>query len=78
MKREYPQDFFIEINGDDYRVGRLTLSLLTQAFSVEIAIVQKESKKIVHHVETLYGISDRDEALASGVQRLSQFLKGKG
>ena len=75
---EYPQDFFVNIENDDYRMGRITLNLHGQTFTVEIDIVQKESRKIWHHVDTLYKIEDRDHALQEAVQRLSQFLQGHG
>lgn len=77
MKNEYPVDYFIEIEGDNYRVGRLSLNSIGSSFTVEIDIVQKETKKIWTHVDILYGKSDKDEALEDGVQRLSNFLQGK-
>lgn len=79
MKRiEYPQDFFVNIESELNRLGRITLNLHGETFTVEIDIVQKDSRKIWHHVDTLYKLDDRDNALQLGVQRLSQFLQGEG
>lgn len=79
MKRiEYPQDFFVNIESELNRLGRITLNLHGETFTVEIDIVQKDSRKIWHHVDTIYKIDDRDNALQLGVQRLSQFLQGQG
>ncbi len=77
-KIEYPQDFFINIDNDQHRLGRITLNLHSDGFVVEIDIVQKESRKIWHHVDTLYKLENNDDALQLAVQRLSQFLNGQG
>jgi len=78
VRIEYPQDFFVNIDNEESRLGRITLNLHGEAFTVEIDIVQKESRKIWHHVDTLYKVDSRDDALQMGVQRLSQFLRGDG
>lgn len=75
---EYPQDFFINIEGDQNRLGRITLNLHGQNYTVEIDVVQKSSRKIWHHVDTLYKLENHEDALQLGVQRLAQFLKGQG
>ncbi len=77
-KTEYPQDFFVNIDSDQHRLGRITLNLHSDGFVVEIDIVQKESRKIWHHVDTLYKLEQADDALQTAVQRLSQFLAGRG
>jgi len=74
MTEEYPQDYFIKLEQNEFQVGRLTLNLLGDQFSVEIDIVQKESKKIFRHVGILYNLSEKDEAIDAGVQHLSHFL----
>ncbi|MBT3585740.1 MAG: hypothetical protein HN509_12620 [Halobacteriovoraceae bacterium] len=74
MKEEYPKDFFIKLDSDDYRIGRLTLTKITESFNVEIDIVSKENKKIWAHIDVLYNLNDPQEALDRGVQRLSEFL----
>ncbi len=77
-KIEYPQDFFVNIDNDQHRLGRITLNLHSDGYVVEIDIVQKESRKIWHHVDTLYKLEQADDALQIAVQRLSQFLSGQG
>lgn len=77
-KIEYPQDFFVNIESEQNRLGRITINLHSDAFTVEIDIVQKDSRKIWHHIDTLYKVDNRDDALQLGVQRLSQFLRGDG
>lgn len=77
-KTEYPQDFFVNIDNDQHRLGRITLNLHSDGFVVEINIVQKESRKIWHHVDTIYKLEHADDALQIAIQRLSQFLTGQG
>lgn len=73
---ELPCDFFLEIEGDAYRVGKLTVNKDHNGYSVDVAIVQRESKKIWKHVTQIFGESDPQEALDNGVFALSTFLKG--
>lgn len=75
--KEYPQDYFLVLQNDPYREGRITVNLMDKSFSVEIDVVQKESRKIFKHVDILYHFEDEQEAIDAGVQRLSQFLKGE-
>ncbi|TDJ05406.1 MAG: hypothetical protein E2O68_06425 [Deltaproteobacteria bacterium] len=71
---EYPQDYFVKIENEEHHIGRITLNK-AKHFNVEIDIVQKESKKIFRHVDMLFDIKDRVEAIDSGVQVLANFLK---
>jgi hypothetical protein len=68
-------EYFVELKGEEYLVGRLTINKMNQSFWVEIDIVQKESKKIWSHVGDLHGISEFDEATYRSVQMLSDYLK---
>lgn len=77
-KKEYPQDYFVTLENDQHCLGRITLNLHGYDFAVEVDIVQKESRKIRKHVDTLYKIDNHEDALQLGVQRLAQFLKGHG
>ena len=56
----FPQDYFVKIEQDDYRVGRLTLNKFKEQYNIEIDIVQKDSKKIWAHVDILYNFSVHD------------------
>ena len=73
--KEFPAEFFVELKGQDYLLGRLSINQMNDGFWVEIDIVTKESKKIYAHVADLYQIADLDEAISQSVQKLSQFLK---
>ena len=75
--KEFPAEFFIKLEGQDFLLGRLSINKMNQSFWVEIDIVQKESKKIWAHVGNLYGISELDEALDQSVKTLSNFLQSK-
>lgn len=75
---EFPSEFFIKLEGQDFLLGRLSVNKMNSTFWVEIDIVQKESKKIWAHVDNLYGISELDEAVDRSVQRLSDYLKASG
>jgi hypothetical protein len=50
--QEFPAEFFIKIEGQEFLLGRLSVNKMNQSFWVEIDIVQKESKKIWAHVGT--------------------------
>lgn len=74
---EFPAEYFIELSGNEFLLGRLSINKMHHSFWVEIDIVQKESRKIFAHVGDLHGISDIDEAIVRSVQTLSEFLKKK-
>lgn len=74
---EFPAEFFIKIEGQEFLLGRLSINKMNTSFWVEIDIVQKESKKIWVHVTDLYGISELDEAIDRSVQSLSDYFKSK-
>lgn len=74
---EFPAEYFIKLEGQDFLLGRLSVNKLNHAFWVEVDIVQKESKKIWVHVGDLHGIVELDEAIDKSVQALADFLKKK-
>lgn len=74
---EFPAEFFVKLEGQDFLLGRLSINKMNSSFWVEIDIVQKESKKIWAHVGNLYGVAELDEAVDRSVQTLSDFLKTK-
>ena len=75
--KEFPAEFFIKLEGQEFLLGRLSVNKMNQSYWVEIDIVQKESKKIWAHVGNLYGINELDEAVDRSVQTLSDYLKSK-
>lgn len=72
---EFPAEYFIKLEGQEFLLGRLSVNKLNSAFWVEVDIVQKDSKKIWAHVADLHGIVDLDEALHKSVQTLADFVK---
>ncbi len=72
--KEFPAEYFIKLDGQDFLLGRLSINKMENSFWVEIDIVTKESKKIYAHVGNLYNISDIDEAITSSVQMLSTYV----
>ena len=74
---EFPAEFFIKLEGQDFLLGRLSVNKMNGSYWVEVDIVQRESKKIWAHVDNLFGISELDEAVDRSVQRLSDYLKSK-
>lgn len=74
---EFPSEFFVKLDGQEFLLGRLSINKMNSSFWVEIDIVQKESKKIWAHVDNIYGVAELDEAVVRSVQRLSEYLKKK-
>ncbi|AUN98026.1 hypothetical protein DOM21_11135 [Bacteriovorax stolpii] len=72
---EFPAEYFIKLEGQDFLLGRLSINKMNKSFWVEVDIVQKESKKIFAHVGNLYNVADLDEAITSSVQMLSKYVK---
>ena len=74
---EFPAEYFIKLEGQDFLLGRLSINKMNDSYWVEIDIVQKESKKIFAHVGNLYNTKDLDEAVTSSVQMLSSYINPK-
>lgn len=74
---EFPAEYFIKLEGQDFLLGRLSINKMNRGFWVEVDIVQKESKKIFAHVGNLYNVADLDEAVTSSVQMLSRHVNPK-
>jgi hypothetical protein len=75
--KEFPAEFFIKLEGQDFLLGRLSINKMNTSYWVEIDIVQKESKKIFAHVGNLYNTADLDEAVTRSVQMLSNYTRPK-
>lgn len=69
------KEFFVPIDNEIHRIGRLTILRQGAVFNVEIDIIFKESHKIWHHVKTHYGCDDMQDAVSQGRQTLYDFLK---
>ena len=81
---EFPKDYFIPFTSnsqnedegkEQYLEGRLTINRHEDQFSVEIDIVQKESRKIYAHVGLLTNQPSENEAVEAGFFQLKKFLK---
>jgi hypothetical protein len=72
---EFPAEYFIKLDGQDFLLGRLSINKMNNGFWVEMDIVQKESKKIFAHVGNLYNIADLDEAVNRSVEMLAKYVK---
>ncbi len=71
---EFPFEAFVNLEKEPYFVGRIVVNSHGDSFSAEIDIVNKESKKIYHHVGNLYNFTEASEALENAYQHLSNFL----
>ncbi|MEA9357982.1 hypothetical protein SHI21_17250 [Bacteriovorax sp. PP10] len=74
---EFPAEYFIKLDGQDFLVGRLSINKMNSSYWVEIDIVTKESKKIFAHVGNLYNTADLDEAVNRSVEMLAKYVKPK-
>ncbi|MBY0413792.1 MAG: hypothetical protein K2Q18_06490 [Bdellovibrionales bacterium] len=74
---EFPAEYFVKLDGQDFLLGRLSINKMNNSYWVEVDIVQKESKKIYAHVGNLYNTTDLDEAVTRSVQMLSNFVRPK-
>ncbi len=77
MSSEFPCEYFLKLEGQDFLLGRLSINKMNTSFWVEIDIVTKDSKKIYAHVGNLYNLTDLDEAITNSVQMLSAFVSKK-
>lgn len=75
--KEFPAEYFIKLDGQDFLVGRLSINKMNSSYWVEIDIVTKESKKIFAHVGNLYNTADLDEAVNRSVEMLAKYVKPK-
>lgn len=74
---EFPAEYFIKLDGQDFLLGRLSINKMNSSYWVEIDIVTKESKKIYAHVGNLYNTADLDEAVNRSVEMLAKYVKPK-
>jgi hypothetical protein len=77
MNKEYPKDFFVLIENDDFREARISINKLNSEFMAEIDIVQKESRKIWQHVKSIYSCPTERDAIEDASFILGKYLKGE-
>lgn len=74
-KDNFPQDFFIKLENEEFLEGRIILNKLDDRYLIEVDLIQKGSRKIFYHIGLFDNFSDADEAIDQGVQKLSHFLQ---
>lgn len=75
---EFPQEHFVELKAlSPYFVGRITVYQEGTGFNLDVDIIQAESGKIYNHVDRLYGEDELQDALASAVQLMKNYLDSK-
>jgi hypothetical protein len=75
---DYPKDFFIPFENDQYKEGRLTLNFHENFYSVEIDILQKGSRKIFYHVGLITHLESEQEAVEAGIFKMKSFFTEVG
>jgi predicted transcriptional regulator len=73
----YPRELYLEIQNNPHLLGRLTLIKAQKHFHVEVDLVFLESKKIYRHINSLYNLSEEQEAIDLAMQKLAKFLRGE-
>ena len=74
MKKEFPEEKYLELENNPYLLGRVTINQVHAHFHAEVDIIHRESHKIFKHVDIVYNQSSAEEALILGVQRIRLFL----
>ena len=74
---EFPAEYFIKLDGQEFLLGRLSINKMNNSYWVEIDIVTKDSKKIYAHVDNLYNTVDLDEAVNRSVEILAKYVRTK-
>jgi len=77
LKIEFPKEYFVEIESDEYREGRISVNKLNDGFMAEIDIVQIETRKIWKHVKSIFGRETAHDALEDASYYLGKFLRGE-
>lgn len=74
----FPLEHFVELSAlSPHLIGRIVVFKDLKKLNIEIDIVQTESGKIYKHVKSIYGEEDLQDALASSIQILKNFLISK-
>ncbi len=81
MIEEYPLEYFVPLNGNQFLLGKITLSPMKKGmqdyYHMEIDLVLTESKKIYRHIGIFDCRESKDEAIDLAIQRLSEFVRSK-
>lgn len=74
LSSPFPKELFFPLENEPYFLGRLTINQILEEYSVEIDIVNTESKKIFYHVDMLFRRQNYEDAVQEGIDCLSKFL----
>ncbi|WP_127717401.1 hypothetical protein [Halobacteriovorax sp. HLS] len=74
---DFPKDFFVLIEGDEFREGRISVNKLHDQYMAEIDIVQKDTRKIWRHVKSIYSCVTERDALQDASYLLGKYLRGE-
>ncbi len=77
LNKDFPKEFFVEIETDDFREGRISVNQIEDGFMAEIDIVQIETRKIWKHVKSIFGRESAHDALEDASYYLGKFLRGE-
>jgi hypothetical protein len=75
--KEYPKDYFVRLEDDEFREGRISVNKSGTEYMAEIDIVQKESRKIWRHVKSIYSRPTEHDALEDASYLLGKYLRGE-
>jgi hypothetical protein len=77
----YPQEFLVPFEttegNNDFAVGKITIfqsNLKDYSYHSEIVLVQKESGRILRHLETLFNYDDPQDLLSDSLQKIKNYF----
>ncbi len=73
--QEYPKEYIFPLEGEDHILAQVAVSPLKDKFLAEVQLVQKESRKIIKHLGSIYDAESEEEALDQGVSLLGTYLR---
>jgi hypothetical protein len=72
---EFPKEFYIDLIGDSFLLGRIIISKTHKDFMVELDLITKESRKIYKHLNTFFSNVDEREIVDDAVLALRNYLR---
>ncbi len=74
VSKDYPCEYLVKIENEPFILGRITVNKLTDSFFIEIDLIQKDSRKILKHLESIYDLDDDEEGLREAFEKLKGHL----
>ncbi len=75
MRKDFPLEFYFEIQNNPHHLGRVQVFKNVSGHQTEIDILTREGHKIFHHIGILFNMESEEEAIAAGKESLAKFLK---